>query len=280
MKFFQYLLSFQLILLGFSCTKEIPLKTEFQPQIFISGYMLNYADTIYIDIQKTVPVNSPTINVINDARVTLYAKAKTGEISVLTSDFIVSNGIYKSNGKISPTIGNYYWMETVMPDGTTFKSDSELLKDSVPIKDIKQVNNFTKIIFNDPEEYTNFYLAYFAFYENGKLVSRQYALSSDALYNGNENAFIEIENTASKQIYCNILNLNFKTYQFYKNSFSQFEAHHDTDPDDGDPGRLFTAPPSNLTGNITNISTNRTALGFFGVFSYSEYWVDLTNQKN
>lgn len=103
-------------------------------------------------------------------------------------------------------------------------------------------------------------------------------MSNDILFDGNENAFIETEDTADfngeKKYGVTLTHLNFDTYQFYQNITFQNQSNEGSgDDESGDPGRLFESPPTNLTGNIVNTSTNRLILGNFGVISISEEFI-------
>jgi hypothetical protein len=63
--------------------------------------------------------------------------------------------------------------------------------------------------------------------------------------------------------------LNYGTYQFYKNLIAQRDSNLVED-EPGSPARLFVTPPVNIIGNIINTSTNRFALGNFGLINVSE----------
>ena len=47
---------------------------------------------------------------------------------LLTNAFQVTNGTYRSAEMITSIIGNRYWVEIQLADGTVFKSDEEVLK--------------------------------------------------------------------------------------------------------------------------------------------------------
>ena len=263
-----------IICLGFaiSCTTEIPLDTDFDAQIFIDGYLVNDSNYIAVDIQSTVPVDRLTLDPINDAILSLYSQDQNGNTFIVTDNFNITEGVYTSNDKIATKIGNDYWIEVQTTDGNILKSDQERLKAPILISEVVRVDGKTRIIFNDPKETANFYLARFDFYQDGEFIHRVFELSSDALYNGNEMAFIESSEIIGDAIYVEILNLNFKTYQFYLNSFEQYDNNIDYEVESGDPTQLFLSPPSNLIGNITNITKNRMELGFFGVFSFRRWY--------
>lgn len=253
-----------------SCLKERPLDAEFEPQVFIYGYLINNTDNIKITIQKTVPVNNTTLDPINDASVFLYTEDPDGTVRLVTNDFQVSEGVYLSIDAVIGLIGNKYWIEVILTDGTSYESVHEPLKDPVQITTISKVNGYPRVIFSDPENETNFYQVHFSFYNNGSLISEVFELSNDVLFNGNENAFIETLTSGGDILGVSLSNLNFHTYEYYVATHHQYENQVDFgNSETTDPFLIFSKPPINLTGNIRNTTTDRMALGFFGVFSFS-----------
>ncbi|WP_108809257.1 DUF4249 family protein [Aquimarina spinulae] len=253
-----------------SCLKETPLEGEFEPQVFIYGYLINNTDNIKITIQKTVPVNTTTLDPINDASVFLYTEDPDGTVRLVTDDFRVSEGVYLSTDAVIGLIGNKYWIEVTLADGTTYESVHEPLKEPVQIKTISKVNGYPRVIFSDPGNETNFYQVHFTFYSNGNLISEVFELSNDVLFNGNENAYIETFTSGGDILGVSLSNLNFHTYEYYVAAHEQYDNQVDFgDPETTEPFLVFSKPPINLVGNIRNITTDRKALGFFGVFSFS-----------
>lgn len=253
-----------------SCLKERPLDAEFEPQVFIYGYLINNTDNIKITIQKTVPVNNTNLDPINDASVFLYTEDLDGTVRLVTDDFQVSEGVYLSTNAVSGLIGNKYWIEVLLADGTSYESVHEPLKEPVQITTISKVNGYPRVIFSDPENETNFYQVHFSFYNNGKLISQVFELSNDVLFNGNENAFIETLTSGGDILGVSLSNLNFHTYEYYVAAHEQYENQVDFgSPETTEPFLIFSKPPINLVGNIRNTTADRKALGFFGVFSFS-----------
>ncbi|MEQ8361583.1 MAG: DUF4249 family protein [Cyclobacteriaceae bacterium] len=250
------------------CIEEVPNEAKFEQQVFVSGFLVNTTDSVRVYIVRTTPVSDLSRDPVNDAKISLYTKDPEGNVSLLTDNFLVNKGKYTTSEKITCLVGNHYWIEVELPDDTKLMSAVELMKPSIPITDIVKTEGFTRIVFKDPPEERNFYLMHFILYKNAEPVADIFKLSADVLYNGNENAFVEIDNTYGNWVFGSIQNLNFTTYQYYLNSFSQYEKNIDYQIEGGDPGLLFQSPPAELLGNITNITTNKTALGFFGVFSY------------
>jgi hypothetical protein len=269
------LISFLLI----SCSTEITLKTKFVPQTFIYGNLTNESSYLAITIQESVPVEN-TSNIpkpVSNASVALYTKNSSGTTSLVTDNFIESNEYYISVPLITPIIGNSYWIEVTLQDGTLFKSVEEKLKNIISIDAVTKVDGFTRVHFKDPGEDRNFYKLDVVSSGNGTS-SWIYELSNDILFNGNDNAFIEVESLLGNEIEATLLNFNYETYQFYLNIVAQEDAQSDGgEGESGDPSQLFASPPVHLTGNILNTTTNRKALGNFGVVSVSRRHENITS---
>jgi len=257
-----------------SCTDEIPLEADFEPKIFIFGLITNENKPITISVQESVPVNNTTPVFINNASISLYSKEKEGIPTLITNEFYVENGNYTSKKNINTIIGNYYWIEVELSNGTIFKSvEEELLKTVVPINSIIVENSMTRISFSDPGDDTNFYRLITLFYQNEQIEEVSVELSNDVLFNGNPNAFIETISLQNDRIEAVLANLNYDTYQYYLNLQKQemdIEGFDDQETN-GDPSQLFASPPVNLEGNILNTKTKRKSLGNFSVISIDHY---------
>ncbi len=257
-----------------SCVSEVPNASNFEPQVFIAGFLTNGTAHVTIKIQRTVPTDSQNLNPINDAQISLFTKEPAGDSELITGSFDVTNGTYRSSDMVTSIEGNMYWVEITLSDGTKFVSDREALKPAITINDIEITTELNRVIFTDPADDTNFYLINFLFYRNGTLDLKVNELTNDVLFNGNNNATFDsteflVENP--QEVRASISNLNFNTYQFYLNQFAQFENQIVNAGSEEDPGQLFLPPPANLTGNITNTTGHTRALGFFGVQSTTEF---------
>ncbi|WP_347924799.1 DUF4249 family protein [Pontimicrobium sp. SW4] len=254
------------------CLKEADIEAEFEPQVFIYGYLIDNTDYIKVTVQRTVPVNVTTVDAIEDATISLYTEDVNSNITLVTDDFVYANeGDYYSNDTVTGIVGNKYWIEVVLTDGTTYESEHETLKPPVEIIDIRKEGNFSQVVFSDPPGESNFYIVDYNFYEGSNRIARRFELSNDNLFDGNGNAFIETEYIEGNGIGISLNNLNYLTYQFYVTSFDQYDNQVDFGSTETvDAFLIFSKPPVNLIGNIKNKTTNRTALGFFGVFS-SDY---------
>lgn len=265
---------FLTLLLLVGCVKEIPNTSNFEPQVFISGFLSGGTEYVTVKIQQTVPVDIQSLNPVNDAQILLYTKGSDGNDELITSSFEIINGTYRSSEMITSLVGNTYWVEIVLADGTRFVSDKEALKPEITIKDIVVTNELNRVIFADPTDDSNFYLINFLFYKSdGSLDLKINELTNDVLFNGNANATFDsteflINNPHEVRV--SISNLNFNSYQFYLNQFAQFENQITNAGSEEDPGQLFLPPPANLTGNIMNTTTSRKALGFFSVQSTAQ----------
>jgi len=269
-----------LLLITFGCTKEISVDVPYQPTTIIYGNISTDNAPVVINIQQSVPLNSAsTHNPVNNAVVQLYTKDNTGITNLVTDTFSIANGVYSSMNNINTIIGNYYWIEVVLADGTIFKSKEELLKPIVHIISIESsinADDIATIKFNDPANDTNYYKFNIDLYFNGQLVSNNSSQSNDVVFNGNPEASVDIDlfkyqdedeedlfELEYNEVRVSFSNINFSSYQFYLNQSLQVEA---TEGDSSfDPSQLFASPPVNLLGNITNVSTNSIALGNFTI---------------
>ncbi len=271
-----------LITCFFACTEEISVDVAHEPQTVIFGELTNLDEQMSVIIQQTLPLNaSESFQTVNDAEVSLYEKTANGMTNLITSNFSVNQGVYVSNQPISTTTGNTYWIEVILSDGTQFKSKEETMLPVVSISTVEVDEEFDDVLnisFNDPQDATNFYKASVNLYDLGVLVSTNFTESNDVIFNGNEDASIEIdlfrfenENQSIPEYDAREIllgNINFSSYQFLLNQRAQLEVNEDTgDSSGGDPSQLFSTPPVSLLGNITNTTTNRTALGNFTIIS-------------
>ena len=275
----RYLYIFILVVF-IGCTKEMTLDTDFKSQIFIFGTLTDEPKNLVITIQESVPVRSVSTEPkpVKNAKITLYTKSPSGAVAVVTDNFIEQEENYISSQIIAPLLGNYYWIEVILEDGTAFKSIEEKLKNPIPITKITKANGFTRARFKDPVNEKNFYKL--EVISAGNEYSFWHTqLSNDILFNGNDDAFIEVESFSGNNITAALLNFNYDTYQFYLNIAAQEDViqEYDEEENSGDPSRLFAPPPVHLTGNISNTVTGKKALGNFGVTSISRKAMEFTS---
>lgn len=267
-----------------SCTKEISVDVNHEPKTIIYGQLNNGSDFVSINIQQSVPLNSSATHLpINDATVMLYSKNSSGNTNLITDSFTVNNGTYTSNSPVNTIIGNSYWIEVILANGTKFNSKEELLKPIITIDDLTVENeDVVTITFNDPENDSNFYKFKVELFNNGELVSTNLSQSNDVIFNGNPQATVDIDLFKEvdddiedeednfiefNEVKVTLYHINLSSYQFYLNQSQQLEANLESSS--GDPSQLFATPPVHLLGNITNTNTNNIELGNFTIQSKS-----------
>lgn len=264
----------------YSCTKEISVNVAHEKQTIIFGGIQNGTNNIVVNIQQSVPLNSTeSFEIVDDAAISVFTRNISGTSSLVTDDFTVNQGRYTSVDAITTTIGHKYWIEVTLLDGTIFRSEEEELKPIVPIQSIEISNeDIVSIQFEDPANDRNFYTFNIDLFLNGQLVSSTVSQSNDVVFDGNDNATVEIDlfrftdeddevTITYDTLRARLQNINFSSYQFYLNQSAQIEANDSESS--GDPSQLFATPPVNLLGNITNTTTNKIALGNFTVNSES-----------
>jgi hypothetical protein len=213
--------------------------------MFIFGTLTDEPKNLVITIQESVPIRSVSTEPkpVKNAKITLYTKSPSGTVAVVTNDFIEQEENYISSQIIAPVIGNFYWIEVALEDETAFKSIEEKLKNPIPITEITKVNGFTRASFKDPVNEKNFYkLEVISAGNEYSFWDTQ--LSNDLLFNGNDDAFIEVESFSGNNITAALLNFNYDTYQFYLNIAAQEDViqGYDEEENSGDPSR-FLVPP-------------------------------------
>ncbi|MEP1488285.1 MAG: hypothetical protein ABJK28_07645 [Algibacter sp.] len=244
---------------GFNLEEDIPYNFEFQEQVFITGLLTNEFGFVSLDIQKSIPANTTGFNPVNDAKISLYTKGVSNSGTLLVTDsFTVNNGRYTSSQEITPTVGNTYWTEIILEDGTQFKSDEEILKPAIALTITETPNESIRVTIADPIDEENFYLFYVEYFKDDNLISDDRGLIDDI--NDESELYLNIINhNEGVTVKVSLFNINFNTFQFYNNSLFQGENEVD----------IFFAPLRNLYGNIINTSTNKIALGNFGIVGFS-----------
>lgn len=271
---------------SYSCTKEINIDVAHTPHTVIYGQLTNKTAPVSVFIQQSVVLNSSSqFKPVNNAKITLYTRNNSGTQSMVTNKFNVDSGTYTTTQAIAPVIGNRYWIEVTLNDGTLFRSEEEILKKPVLINNVEIKNqDIANITFSDPGNETNFYQTNIELLNNGTVVSRNKAQSNDVVFNGNADASVEIDLISNQnedddmfaviydKIRVTLGNINYSSYQFLLNLSIQQE-NNDSESS-GDPSQLFAAPPTSLFGNITNTATNRKALGNFTIVSVDTISLD------
>jgi len=264
-KLYIYLLLVSLTTILTSCVEVIEPAYKFEEQVFISGLMTSEASLISLQIQNTVEANDSIFNPVNNAQVSLYTKDSSNSVSLVSNSFTINNGDYTSTEEIIPIIGNTYWIEVVLDDTTILQSEEEVMKAPVSILGMQKIDDVVKITFEDQTDSQNFYLFQIDVFEDDELIEEYTLLINDTNVTENLEESISLENVNDgNTVKVDIYNLNFNTFQFYYNVFSV--------EDDLSLSSLFL--PSNIVGNITNITTDELALGNFGITGYSTMVVE------
>ncbi|MGY5352696.1 hypothetical protein ACXGQW_09055 [Wenyingzhuangia sp. IMCC45533] len=246
-----------------SCVEEIPTETTFEEQIFISGSINTTTDFVSVKIQKTVPVTSSNlVNFVSGANISLFTKDEDDKATLVTNSFVEQNGTYVSSEEITPVIGNSYWIEVTLENGTILKSDRDILRSSIEIKEIKKEveEELIVVVFDDPEEESNFYIFHFEFFRDNQLVESFTELSTDRFFNKNEDIELSVvDDYIDEEITfkISISNVSFNTYQYHSNLLSSQEE------DD-----VSLSSPINIIGNVTDTNRNKRSLGNFDVTGF------------
>ena len=272
-----------------SCTEEISLQVNHEPQLIIHGHLTNQNSFVFVHIQQSVAINSNTTSTpVSNATIMLYSKSPSGITQLVTSSFNENHGRYTASLPQIPQINYEYWIEVSLPNGSSFRSIPEKLQPVVPINSIDITDEEAVVVkFSDPANSTDFYIFTAEALYNGNVIARDDTPTNDVVFDGNANAEVEVdpfyneeEDTEENpimtdQIRVTIKRINFESFQFYLNQTAQMESNESEGS--GDPSMLFATPPVNLTGNITDIQTNKRILGNFTVQSIHQRSENITN---
>lgn len=243
-----------------SCIDEISPDFEFEEQVFISGLLTSDAGFVSIQIQKTVPANDTSFGAINDAQVSLFMRDTSNTVSLVSDSFTVTNGVYETTELIAPKIGNIYWIEVILQDQTILRSEEEILKPPILIKNMIKSEDHVRVTFIDQIDEENFFLIRLDVFKDGTLISDYWFVFDDTFVSENSEDYVEIDNiNDGDTVRASIHNINFNTFQFYANVANTL--------DDFALSSIFL--PINIVGNITNTATKELELGYFGVAGFS-----------
>jgi len=263
-KLYKYI-TFIFIPIFTSCFEEIPPNFELEEQVFISGLLTSEESFVSVQIQKTVAITDTIFNAVNDAQVSLFTRDQNNEVSLVSDSFVVTNGDYRSSDMITPTIGNSYWIEVTLSDQTVFTSKEEILKPPLGIIDMVRTENEVRVTFENQINEQNFFFIRFELLKDNILINSGWDLFSDTATNTDAEEFILLSNiNRGETLRVIVHNVNSDTFQFYRNIFGS--------PDDPYISTLFS--PINLYGNVTNATTDKIALGNFGIAGFSTMTMD------
>ncbi|MBL6647255.1 MAG: DUF4249 family protein [Flavobacteriaceae bacterium] len=265
-----------LLLITTSCVDQIDSKSDHHTQLVISGLMIVEEGHIEVEIVETTALNNNDRAPVNDIELSLHTRYPDGSTTLITDQFEVENGNYTSISTVAPLTNNRYWIEAISSDNTQYISSEEPIFPTVEIKDLRIVNGALRVIFSDPPNTRNQYAVYISYYlknvhiENEIVfLEEQLTTSTDVLFNGNSEAFIEFSRQTGNYAEVQLINLNTASYRFLNNIQSQLEENEGFEDESGDPGQLFRNPPIQLYGNIYNKQTKRPILGNFNIISSS-----------
>lgn len=260
------------LILFSGCVSDLPSDFPHEPQQFTSGFITNEDRQITLKLQQTVPADEERYSPINDATMAIYTRDDRQVKTLVTDQFSTLQGEYTTQNIVTTRVGNVYWAEIKLKNGTLFRSEEEVLKPPVTIKDIEIESELIRVVFEDPADDINYYLLHFVYDIDGRFTTESWRTTDDILFDGNPNAFYEINESVGPgvRVTVHLYNLNFNTYQFHLNAIAQFQNQIENAEDgDGNPTQLFLPPPAHLTGNIINTKKNRRGLGYVGVSSVS-----------
>lgn len=250
-----------------SCVEDISPDFEFEEQVFVSGLLTNNEGFVSVQIQKTVPVTDTTFSAVNDAQISLFTRdASDNTVSLVSDSFTVDNGEYTSSEMVTPIVGNAYWIEVMLQDQIVLRSEEEILTPSIPIMDMVKNGDIVRITITGPIDVQNFYLYRVEILKDGVLISDDIGVGNDRIINENPEKFLDIGDiNEGDTLRVSLHNINFNTFQFYVNVVSN-------QLDEAGVSALFS--PINIVGNITNTTTNKLALGNFGIAGFSTMTMD------
>lgn len=258
------------------CVDEIDPIVVDQNRVVIIGNLYYPSDVLEIEIIRSTNTITYEKKPITNAQIRLKKQGDLGD-ELVDDSFTYSpqDESYQSQSSIPTEIGTKYWIEVEIPgEKGVFISEPVEMLAPVPIQEIERINGATRIVFQDPlsigtEVDQNLYLAIFRYLENDDEVDTEYVPSTDRLFDGNEQAFIENFSIYGNGIDVDLYHLDPGTYNYFLRYNTQLNENEGIDDQSGDPGFLFRNPPVQLTGNIYNSVSQDAVLGNFGVVAIS-----------
>lgn len=271
------------LLLLFACVERVdPIKID-ETNLVIFGNLYNPSSYLSISIFETSSTTKYKPNRIRDANIRLYTASGNSPKTLVTDQFRFNSDPefedFESVEKIETIVGNKYWIEIDIPGRSgVYESTQIEMIPPVKIKKVTRANGATRITFQDPKDEPNQYLAIFTHLNDlnpqGNIppieIDENYLTSADRLFDGNANAYMEVFNTPGNLVRVELYNLAPEIYQFYLKYANQIDQNEGFNDEEGDPGFLFRQPPTQLTGNIFNETSDELVLGNFGVIATDE----------
>ena len=264
-----------LIALIWGCVDKVAIKNENFTQQPVVVAELNSNGYLRVQVSLTTNIDEESTNtVVEDANIRLWTKNTAGEDEIVTQSFNYDglNNAYFPTNSIETEEGGIYWVELELSNGLSYVSRQEKMPTTVEVSDIAYVRNELRAIFQDEKDEPNYYLAEFSVYyrDQSAFIRGLKVVSNDILFDGNEKAYIGEYTTISESSYyveLNMQSLSNSSYLFYRNFLEQEDLNEGFDDEEGDPGWLFSKPPLNLYGNITEKESGKKVLGQFVISS-------------
>lgn len=262
-----------LFALTLGCVDKVDIKNEnFTQQPVIVG-KLNSNGSLQVRVSLTTKLDQKSKNTpVENANIRLWTKNSTGEDEIVTDnfDFDKLNNTYAPKDVIKTKEGGIYWLELLLSDGKSYVSKQEEMPTSVEVSNIVYTNNQLRAIFKDEKDKPNYYLAEFNIYETegSNFITDLKVVSNDILFDGNEKAYIGEYTTLNLRkvkyyVELNLESLSNSSYIFYRNLIEQEGLNEGFGEEEGSPQWLFSTPPLNLYGNITEKESGKKVLGQF-----------------
>ena len=267
-----------LIALIWGCVDKVAIKNENFTQQPVILAELNSNGHLRVQVSLTTNIDEESINTgVDDANIRLWTKNSDGEDEIITDSFDyekVDNAYYPTSS-VETKEGGIYWVELELSNGLSYVSRQEKMPTTVEVSDIAYVRNELRAIFQDEKDEPNYYLAEFNIYGRDQtyFIRGLKVVSNDVLIDGNEKAYIGDYITISDDSFyveLNMQSLSNSSYLFYRNFLEQEDLNEGFDDEEGDPGWLFSKPPLNLYGNITEKESGKKVLGQFVISSISQ----------
>lgn len=267
-----------LIALIWGCVDKVAIKNEKFTQQPVVVAELNSNGYLRVQVSLTTNIDEESTNTgVDDANIRLWTKNSVGEDKIITDSFDyekVDNAYYPTSS-VETKEGGIYWVELELSNGLSYVSRQEKMPTTVEVSDIAYVRSELRAIFQDEKDEPNYYLAEFSVYyrDQSAFIRGLKVVSNDILFDGNEKAYIGEYTTISESSYyveLNMQSLSNSSYLFYRNFLEQEDLNEGFDDEEGDPGWLFSKPPINLYGNITEKESGKKVLGQFIISSISQ----------
>lgn len=259
-----------------SCIEETDAILTNKTNLVIIGTLEYPYNQLTVSVLETSNTAAYEKKILTEATIKLYTRSKNGTESLVTDKFNFQGDKYRNVEPIPVTLGDSYWITISLPDRKgLYRTDPQIMLSPIPIKSIERTTDYYHVVFSDPEEEQNQYIAEFFFEEGQGGYLYEIAVNDDTLFNGNKEAFLEVTFFDPATVYATLANVSPETYTFYKNYLQQKsdnENYARTNEDLADPAILFSTPPAQLKSNFYNADDpDELVLGNFATMAKSEF---------